>query len=76
MTDIGTNQEEVKNKANEMILQNSVGPPLRLGGIISSMSTRGSSRAAQMVFFFCGCELLLNVSQCFDAVLEKGSLCN
>lgn len=51
MTDIGTNQEEVKNKANEMILQNSVGPPLRLGGIISSMSTRGSSRAAQMVFF-------------------------
>lgn len=58
----------------QMILQTSVAPPLRLGGIISSMNARGGSRNAQMVF--CDCELLLNVSQCFDAVLEKGSLCD
>lgn len=50
MTNCGTHQEEVKNNADEMILQNSVALPLRLGGIVSSMNTRGSSRNAQMVF--------------------------
>lgn len=70
MTDWGTtNEEELKNNEKEMIWWNWACLQLHLGGMISSVSARWSSRSARMVFVL----VVNNVSPHCYAVVKKAA---